>query len=72
MPFQVGYFSLKGFQSPEANLPHATPFNTQILTHHVMAAFFLFYIYCFCGFMTIGVYVCNYFFLIFQLLFLNS
>ena len=24
--FQVGYFSLNNFQSPEANLPHATPF----------------------------------------------
>ena len=25
VPFQVGYFFLKGFQSPEANLPHANP-----------------------------------------------
>ena len=30
MPLQVGYFPLKILQSPEANLPHATPFKHSV------------------------------------------
>lgn len=73
LPFQVGYFSLEGFQSPEINLRpnhshHSSP------NHCVMTAFFFLRYASTYVLMKIGVYIWNhgFFFLIFQLLFLHS
>ena len=44
MPFEVGYFTHKCFQSPEANLRHASLFKPSALYPYVMPAFFFLYI----------------------------
>ena len=60
-PYQVGYFSLKGFQSPEATLPDATAFKHSAPDPSCADSLLQFFIYsCRYVFLNIFVYICNY------------
>lgn len=78
--FQVGYFSLNNFQSPEANLPHVTPFKHSAPDPSGLDSlrpffffFFFFILSCTNVFILRGVYIWNirFFFLVSHLLALH-